>query len=391
MRIVYLAPFAFAPKATVSARMLPMAAALVRRGHQVTILLPPYDHPAHSGQVWERHGVRLENAHVPAGMSGWRLYWHLAHQLAARAGQLRPDAIHVFKPVGVAALALWRLRRAPYRLVLDNDDWEGRGGWVDANPYPPAQKLFMIWQEGWALRFAPQVTCASQVLLARTQRLRAGKPADSVHLLPNGPGEWLRASVAQAEANRAALRRQLGWDQPMVIYAGNVPLNHDLDIAVHALRALPRARWAIVAAGEGLPALRRAVAQAGIGERVIWQGFMPHDQLIAWLVAADVAIYPYRDTLINRAKCSGKVIDYMVCGKPMVVSDVGMNRMYLEHERSALLTPPGDGEAFRAGLARLLAEPAFAAELGRAAQQRVWAHFGWEGRIAALEQIYAAR
>jgi len=391
LRIVYLAPFAFAPKATVSARLLPMAAALARRGHQVTILVPPYDNPDHSGQVWERHGVRVENAVIPSGRSGAWLYWHLARWLAARVGQLRPDVVHVFKPVGVSALALWRLRRAPYALVLDNDDWEGRGGWVDVNPYPLAHKLFMIWQERWALRFAPRVTCASVALLERTRAFRAGKDAHALSLFPNGPGEWLRPIVAQAEAARAALRARFGWQQPVVIYAGNVPLNHDLDIAIQALRGLPQALWVIVAAGDGVPALREAVAQAGIADRVAWHDFMPHDQLIARLVAADVAIYPYRDTPINRAKCSGKVIDYMACGKPMVVSDVGMNRVYLEHERSALLTPPGDGEAFKSALARLLAEPDFANRLGWAAQQRIWERFGWEERAAALEGVYYFR
>ena len=35
MRIVFVAPFAFTPKATVSARMAPLAAALVAAGHEV--------------------------------------------------------------------------------------------------------------------------------------------------------------------------------------------------------------------------------------------------------------------------------------------------------------------------------------------------------------------
>jgi len=61
MHVVYLAPFAYAPKATVSARMMPMAAALVRRGHRVTILIPPYDNPAESGRLWVHEGVQVEN------------------------------------------------------------------------------------------------------------------------------------------------------------------------------------------------------------------------------------------------------------------------------------------------------------------------------------------
>ena len=391
MHVVYLAPFAHAPKATVSARMLPMATALVRRGHRVTILIPPYDNPAESSRAWSHEGVQVENMIVRPGESGARLHFHLARQLVARAQQLQPDAVHVFKPVGVAALAFWLMRKSKLMAgnsIVDNDDWEGRGGWLDVNPYPPAQKLFMQWQERWALRAAPRVTCASTVLVERTQHFRAGR--GEVYLFPNGPDEAMRAQVARAEAQRQALRARFGWDRPVVIYAGTVPLNHDLDVAVRAIRELPGVLWAIIATGDGLPSLRQIIAQASIGDRVAWHDFMPHDQLVERLVAADVAIYPYRDTNINRAKCSGKVMDYMACGKPMVVSDVGMNRAYVEHERSGLLTPPGDAEAFRAALARLLRDHAFADRLGRAAQQRIWNEFGWDGRIAALEHLYAS-
>ncbi|MCS6849294.1 MAG: glycosyltransferase, partial [Anaerolineae bacterium] len=183
---------------------------------------------------------------------------------------------------------------------------------------------------------------------------------------------------------------QFGWHQPIAIYAGTVPLNHDLDVAARAIQRLPDVRWVIIATGDGIASLRQAIASAGIADRVEWHGFMPHAQLVERLVAADIAIYPYRDTNINRAKCSGKVMDYMACGKPMVVSDVGMNRVYLEHERSGLLTPPGDAEAFYAAMKRLLDNRAFAGCLGHAAQQRIWTQFGWAERIGALERIYAA-
>ena len=61
LRIAFIAPFAFSPKATVSARMLPMAAALSRRGHRVTLIIPPYDNPADSGKHWSANGVSLVN------------------------------------------------------------------------------------------------------------------------------------------------------------------------------------------------------------------------------------------------------------------------------------------------------------------------------------------
>jgi len=139
-----------------------------------------------------------------------------------------------------------------------------------------------------------------------------------------------------------------------------------------------------------LPTLRESVSEAGLDNMVEWHSFMPHAQLVERLVAADVALYPYRDTNINRAKCSGKVIDYMACAKPMVVSDVGMNRVYLENGMSGRLTPPGDAEAFASALQELLASPEAAERMGRAAQTHLWQHFGWEARVSELERIYSA-
>ncbi len=246
MNIVYLAPFAFSPKATVSARMLPMATALVRQGHSVTILIPPYDNPTDSGKVWEHAGVRMENAEVERGGSSMKGYWSLAQQFVKRTREIQPDVVHIFKPVGIGALALWLMRHATrdtrHLTLLDNDDWEGHGGWIDVNPYPLAQKVFMVWQEHWCLRHAPLVTCASEVLVERTRQFRTStqRAANDSHVLlfPNGPDEAMRAQVAQASANRAALRERFGWHQPIVIYAGTIPLNHDLDMVVTNLTGL---------------------------------------------------------------------------------------------------------------------------------------------------------
>ena len=45
LRISMLAPFGIRPKGTLSARMLPLAQALARRGHTVGIAAPPVQNP----------------------------------------------------------------------------------------------------------------------------------------------------------------------------------------------------------------------------------------------------------------------------------------------------------------------------------------------------------
>ena len=402
MRIVFIAPFAFAPKATVSARMLPIAAVLVAQGHQVTLLIPPYDAPTDSGKRLMSDGVLIEN--IPLRFLNHRFaplrklmgleQLSLASRLAQRTMGLNPDVVHVFKPVGPGALAMWLLRRRGYEtIVVDNDDWEGRGGWLDVNPYPRLYKWVLAWQERWSLMKAGAVTCASYVLRERTNLLTHNTVPTTV--LPNGPADSLRHRVAQAEQHRSEIRAHLGWgDSPVIIYSGTIPLQHDMDIAVSAISSLleqhPDLKWVVIATGAGLDDFRRLVQQAGIERAVDVHGFMAHDQLLEYLVAADIAVYPYRDTNINRAKCSGKVIDYMACARPLVISDVGMNRIYVENGVSGLLTPPGDVHAFAIALKQLLNNPGYASRMGRAAQARLWERFRWNSRVHELEALYHA-
>lgn len=392
MNLVFIAPFAYSPKATVSARMVPIAQALIQCGHHVSILMPPYDKPGYSGQKWSADGIEFENMRVHTHWPPALNMASLALQLTRRTTVLQPDAIHIFKPVGPGALAMQLLFSFGYHMpILDNDDWEGAGGWLDVNPYPALQKRYMAWQERWCLSHAIAVTCASHVLARRSVEL--GCPSKAVTVFPNGPQQTMKKHIDDALQTRDELRLKFGWnDKRVLIYTGTVPLNHDLDIAVHAVGSIrylfPHLRWVIIASGEGVNSLKGMVAQAGLDDVAEYHEFMPHDQLVERLVAADIALYPYRDTNINQAKCAGKVVDYLACGVPSVVSRVGMNTTYIDSDDVGLLTEPGNPVAFRDALLRLLNAPGEARNIGCAGQQRIWREFGWDNRINELLSIY---
>ena len=189
LKIVMIGPFAFKPKGTVSVRAFFIARALVKRGHNVTILMPPYDNLADSGRVWEQDGVRLENMAMQRNDTVRQLV--VPARLARRAAMLEPDVVHVFKPIGYSGLAGIYLRWFSRRpLVLDTDDWEGTGGWNDVNPYPALWKKLFDWQERWMARHADAVTVVSRTL--QEQVIGFGARPERVVYLPNGPDARLR-------------------------------------------------------------------------------------------------------------------------------------------------------------------------------------------------------
>jgi len=300
--------------------------------------------------------------------------------------------IHVFKSVGYSGLAGIYLRLFSRRpLVLDTDDWEGAGGWNEANPYPGLWKRFFAWQERWLARHADAVTVVSRTL--QTQVWGFGVDPERVVYLPNGPDSDLVHVGEVSAEEKTAVRAELGvHDAPLALYLGHIPHGSDLDLALDALALirdqLPDARLVIAGVGDGLPALKAHAQRMGLAGQVVFPGWIEPDQAHVLLAAADVAINPYRDTLINRAKCAGKVVLAMAVGKAMVTSRVGENLAYIENGRSGLLTEPGNVADLAQALLQVLSDRDWAAELGRRAKQSIWETYDWRDRVGEVERAY---
>lgn len=392
MNLVFIGPFAFKPKGTVSARAFLIARALVRRGHRVTILMPPYDNLADSGRAWAEDGVRLENMVLRRNDA-----WHqltVPLRMARRATRLGPDAVHVFKPIGYSGLAAVALRLFSRRpLVVDTDDWEGKGGWSDVNPYPAPWKALFAWQERWLARRAGAVTVASRCL----QEQVAGFGADParVFYLPNGPdGRW-RDLAAIGDEDKARVRAELGvGEAPFALYLGHIPQGTDLDLALEAMAALgpelAAARLVVAGVGDGLAGLKERARELGVQDRVIWAGWIEHERSHLVVAAADAIVAPFRDTLINRAKCPAKVVAGMAMGKAVVAGGVGQNAEYIQDGRSGLLAAPGDAHDLARALTAVLSDRELAGRLGAAARRRIWDEFDWDTRAGQVEAAYRA-
>jgi glycosyltransferase involved in cell wall biosynthesis len=221
-----------------------------------------------------------------------------------------------------------------------------------------------------------------------------GVPPERVLYVPNCPSpDFLARREQVRQEDKAAVRQTLGiGTAPMAIYIGHITLGDDLDLALVAWRRVlehvPQAKLVIVGAGEGLAALRSLAADLALDHSVFFTGWIDHEQVPAYLAAADVAVYPYRDTLINRAKCSIKILEYMAMGKAIVTHRVGQNVEYLEHNSSGFLAAPGSVDEFAAGLSLCLTDREHADRLGTRAARRIAHEFSWARRVADVERAY---
>ena len=395
MRIVFIGPFAMQPKRTMAVRALPLARALVERGHQVLMLLPPWDHPQDAGWEWVERGLRVYNVPLPARVPAL-FHLCLTWRLLRECLRFRPEVVHCFKPKsysGLSTWAVWQLRNfglLKARLVVDADDWESSGGWNELERYSRLQKRFFAWQERWGLTHCDALTVASRALETIVWSL--GVPRDRVHYLPNG---WAGEQEPPDASAQAELRCSLGLgDAPVaLLYTRFFEFSVERALAIMqgVLAAMPEVHWLVV--GKGLfgeeKRLLEAAQDAGIAACITYAVWVPAAQVPQHLALARVAIYPFDDTLVNRCKCAVKLMDLLAAGVPVVADRVGQNAEYILDGASGLLVAPGDTPAFVAATVRLLRDAELAAQLGRAARQRMHDQFAWQRLVQTAESAYS--
>jgi glycosyltransferase involved in cell wall biosynthesis len=387
-----------------SFRALPIARALVARGHSLTLLIPPWDHPADAGREWQEEGVHILNVPLPPRLPLLFHAW-LALRLVRRTAALRPDVIHCFKPKAYAGLAhfgLWWLRRlglaqgklpASVRLVVDEDDWEQ--AWNAAQGYRPLHKRVFTWQEKWGLTHAEAVIVASRVLEELVQKL--GVLPARIFYVPNGvrPLPADKSDLEPSLADGAQTVRML-WelDDALVVLLYTRFVEFRLERVVDILRRVvagePRVKFLIV--GEGLfgeeSDLDDMLDIAGLSDHAVFTGWVEAERLPSYFAASDVAIFPLDDTLINRTKCSVKLIDLLASGLPVVADAVGQAAEYILDRQSGWLVEAEDDGAFADAILRLLADPDLRLQLGAAAARRMQERFTWGKLVEEVERAY---
>ena len=316
------------------------------------------------------------------------LAWRMYRAALAEA----PDLVHLFKPKGyggLAAMLLLQFRRMGIRqplLFADMDDWEGRGGMNDLHHYSPTERALYQFQEEWIPFHARGVTVASRTLQTKAWGLGIGP--ERVLYLPNcvedcpaGDGQAVRSSLGiAAEAPVLLLyTRFFEFSQEKLHFLFD-----------EIFRKVPGVRFLVVGKGrsgeEGL--LLSKAAEQGFASALVMGGWLRPDEIPSYLSAADVAIYPFSDNLINRSKCPAKLTEILRAGVPVVADAVGQLAEYVRPGISGMLCDPDNWSEMADRTAGLLLDTNLRRDTGSSGRRYLLEKFSWSRYAALLNQFY---
>lgn len=197
--------------------------------------------------------------------------------------------------------------------------------------------------------------------------------------------------------SRRDARRQLDIDPAalVVLYVGRFDERKGIETLVRAvgqsmLRGL--ANIQLVIAGGSRPGqsdgierdrIEGIVDELGMRDFTSFPGRLGDDDLHLYYAAANVCVVP------SHYEPFGLVaIEAMASGTPVVASDVGGLQYTVVSEKTGLLCPPQDDEAFAKAIDRILSQPHWQLQLGKAARKRVEQKFSWQGVAAQLSELY---
>ncbi|MDW8060104.1 MAG: glycosyltransferase family 1 protein [Thermomicrobium sp.] len=246
--------------------------------------------------------------------------------------------------------------------------------------YPAAKRWYLRLMTGLSVRRARRVIAVSE----QTQRdlvLAYGLAPHRVTVIPNGiDPDWTRVP----EHDLARWRAERGLPERFLLFVGTIQPRKNLARLVEALARLgDQLDWPLYVVGargwKENPVFR-TVQETGLGDRIVFVGYVLPQELRYWYSAATIFVYP---SLYEGFGLP--VLEAMACGTPVITSD----RSALPEVAgdAAVLVDPTDPAAIAAAIRELVRDEGRRLALAQAGRQRART-FSWERTAQETVRVY---
>lgn len=376
------------------------AKALTNAGFEVGLLAQLKD-PQEPAREQTLYGLNIYREAVSQSLwerniKGWTLIessWMTPIQKFIR--EFKPDILHVHdfplvysswklaKPRGIpvvadlhenmpAAYRIWRANLDPLRRMRDS---------IFRNYY------LWRWHERRILPLCDRIIVV--VPEAAERLLNDGIPEEKIVVVSNTEDE----TTFGLEAPNSQILSEY-HDEWVVSYVGGGGAHRGLDTTIRAVplasREIPSFKLLVVGIREkwDLSALKKLIKQNNVRKQVEILGWQPFKKISSYISASSVCLVPHNDSEHTQTTVPHKLFQYMILGKPVVVSDVRPLKRIIQDTHSGLVFKANDPTSLANCLIQLYQDPALRETLGENGHRAALSTYSWKNDAQRLVQLY---
>src|SRR5262249_33098994 len=136
--------------------------------------------------------------------------------------------------------------------------------------------------------------------------------------------------------------------------------------------------------------LRKKAEDLGLGQRVIFIGRLPHEQVKAVYDLVDLLVYPRKASRLTELVTPLKPLEAMASEKLVLASDVGGHRELIRNDQTGFLFPPGNPRDLAASILDVLGRRDRWDEVRTTGRRFVETERTWADSVSWYAPIYSS-
>lgn len=352
-----------------------LSAALVVRGHQVTVIAERRDARWPKQETIDGVSVRRlwclyrPRFHIMTTLFSFALY------LLTRGRRFEVWHVHQYGLVAALAIALGNVLGRPVVLKLSSTEDYGLAQAAKSGRFTALLSYLFK-------RVAAIVTTTRETT---SEAIAFGIPAERIHCLGNGVDT--ADFCPRDEQARAELKQQLGLGTcRVVLYVGRLSEEKNPDGLLQAwIMALPSlpVNWKLVLVGDGAmrDALDAMLSEHGLENKVVLAG--QQRNIEQWLGSVDIYVLSSRIEGL-----SNSLLEAMASGLPVVATRVSGVGELVEESGAGLGVAVGDMTGVAKALARLASDPGLRLRMGTVGRQVIVGRYAITAVAGQHEALY---
>lgn len=237
----------------------------------------------------------------------------------------------------------------------------------------------------FALRSADLITCDADHM--KKAILQFGVKKEKITIIQFGidTKKFIPGAKSKKLTDTLGIR-----DEPVIISLRTFEPIYDIASLINAFffvrSQIPTARLILIGRGSQEPVLRALAKKLGIANAILFQGFVPNDELTDYLRLSDV----YVSTSLSDAGIASSTAEAMACALPVVITDSGENRAWIENGKNGFLVPVKNPRALAEKIIHLLSDKTLCEQLGAHARKTIEERNDYYREMEKMESLYTA-